>query len=50
MTRNEKLELLYTLKISCEEGIDGRWDCSTAEGKEGFEAMIVLIDALIGDT
>jgi len=32
-------ELLDVLRHSCEEGLDGTWDCSTAEGKEGFNNM-----------
>lgn len=29
---------------SCEEGRDGDWDCSTNEGKEGFNDMIYLLE------
>ena len=32
-------ELLNVLRYSCEEGLDGTWDCSTAEGKEAFNTM-----------
>ena len=28
---------------SCEQGRDGDWDCSTSEGKEGFDDMITLL-------
>lgn len=31
---------------SCEEGRDGDWDCSTSEGKEGFDDMIVILNDL----
>ena len=40
-TINENLNVVIK---SCEEGIDGTWDCSTDEGKEGFEAMIELLE------
>ncbi len=29
-------DLLTILKMSCEEGLSGDWDCSTEEGKESF--------------
>jgi hypothetical protein len=35
--------MITTLDIviaSCEEGKSGEWDCSTDEGKEGFDAMV----------
>lgn len=39
----EKMErvkqLLLNLRDSCLEGLDGTWDCSTDEGREGFESM-----------
>jgi hypothetical protein len=35
---------IKTLIASCEEGYDGRWDCSSDEGKEGFLAMITLLE------
>lgn len=31
---------------SCEEGRDGIWDCSTNEGKEGFNDMISILNDL----
>lgn len=40
---NNSRSLLKTVITSCEEGKDGRWDCSTDEGKEGFDAMIELL-------
>jgi len=41
LTKKQKQlkELLDTLRSSCEEGLDGTWDCSTDEGREGFNAM-----------
>lgn len=40
MKNKKKLkELLETLRNSCEEGLDGTWDCSTAEGREAFTYM-----------
>ena len=30
---------LITLMNSCAEGYTGEWDCSTQEGREGFQAM-----------
>jgi hypothetical protein len=32
-------KLLVGLRNSCLEGLDGTWDCSTDEGREGFEPM-----------
>lgn len=32
-------EHLQALRDSCYQGFDGSWDCSTDEGKEGFNAM-----------
>ena len=40
--------LLSTLKKSCQEGRSGDWDCSTEEGKEGFDAMIKDIEDIGG--
>ena len=39
-------DLLTILKMSCEEGLDGTWDCSTEEGKESFADMISLIEVI----
>lgn len=33
--------LLTAVRNSCEEGLDGSWDCTTNEGRESFEAMSV---------
>lgn len=42
MNKEEKKEILQSLRHSCEEGMDGTWDCSA----DGFEAMIAEIDQL----
>ena len=34
---------IITLIDSCNEGIDGTWDCSTDEGKGGFKDMISIL-------
>lgn len=39
-------DLLSTLRDSCQEGLDGTWDCSTEEGREGFDSMIILCEEL----
>lgn len=31
---------LESLRNSCHEGLDGVWDCTTDEGREGFSAMV----------
>jgi hypothetical protein len=36
--------LLNVLKMSCNEGLNGTWDCSTEEGRESFEDMIIIIE------
>ena len=35
-------ELLQALRNSCYEGLDGTWDCSTDDGKEGFDDMALI--------
>jgi hypothetical protein len=42
-------DLLNVLKMSCEEGSDGRWDCSTEEGRESFLDMIFIIELIEND-
>jgi hypothetical protein len=37
-------DLLAVLKMSCNEGLNGTWDCSTEEGKESFGDMITIIE------
>jgi hypothetical protein len=39
-------DLLTILKMSCEEGLSGDWDCSTEEGKESFGDMISIIEMI----
>ena len=38
---------LSSVRKSCEEGYDGDWNCSTDEGKEGFNDMIELLDRAV---
>ena len=38
--------LLNVLKMSCQEGLDGSWDCTTEEGKESFGDMITIIEII----
>jgi hypothetical protein len=37
-------ENIDTIIKSCEQGRDGDWDCTTDEGKEGFDDMIELLE------
>lgn len=39
-------DLLNVLKMSCEEGQSGDWDCSTEEGRESFGDMISIIELI----
>jgi hypothetical protein len=39
-------DLLTILKMSCQEGLDGDWDCSTQEGRESFGDMISVIELI----
>ena len=41
--KKEAISLLKTVIQSCEEGQSGEWDCTTDEGKMGFEAMADLV-------
>ncbi len=46
--KDEVLVLLNGIKTDAEMALDGRWDCTTMEGREtGFEAQIYLIDKLL---
>jgi hypothetical protein len=38
------IHLLKLLEEDCNMGMSGEWDCSTDEGKKGFESMIDSID------
>jgi hypothetical protein len=42
-------DLLTILKMSCQEGLDGDWDCSTEEGRESFGDMISVIELIEND-
>jgi hypothetical protein len=37
-------QAVTNLRMSCKEGLVGTWDCSTEEGREGFDAMIDACD------
>lgn len=39
-------DLLTILKMSCEEGLSGEWDCSSEEGKESFGDMVTIIEMI----
>jgi hypothetical protein len=45
---DEATDLINTVRTSCEEGYNETWDCSTEEGREGFNAMITLLDKAVG--
>jgi len=38
--------LLNVLKMCCEDGKNGDWDCSSEEGKESFGDMIVVLEII----
>lgn len=40
-------EYIETVILSCEEAMDGTWDCTTPEGIESFEPMIDLLNECI---
>ena len=39
-------DLLNVLKMCCEEGKNGDWDCTTEEGRESFGDMITIIEII----
>jgi hypothetical protein len=39
-------DLLNVLKMSCNEGLNGDWDCTTSEGRESFDDMITIIEMI----
>jgi hypothetical protein len=41
---DEVTSALKTLRADAEMALSGEWDCTTEEGKQGFEAQIELID------
>ena len=46
--KDEVIHLLHSIKTDAEMALDGRWDCTTMEGREtGFEAQIFLIDRIL---
>ncbi len=44
--KEEQIRLINILIESCNQGISGEWDCTTDEGKQGFESMITLLEKL----
>lgn len=42
--KEEALHNIDTLLLSCEEGREGTWDCSTTEGREAFDDMTTLLE------
>ena len=46
MTKERANELLESVIKSCEEGKDGTWDCTTDEGKEGFDDMASCLEMI----
>ncbi len=44
--KNKALSLLNSLEEDCNMAISGDWDCSSDEGKEGFESMINNIEII----
>ena len=42
-------DLLTILKMSCQEGLDGDWDCTSEEGRESFGDMISVIELIEND-
>ena len=49
MSTKDRLDTLRRLRSSCLEGHDGRWDCTTYEGRESFLPMVDELDQLIHD-
>ena len=47
MITPKQLHSLELVRNSCQEGMDGTWDCSTDEGRESFQPMIDDLDAVI---
>jgi hypothetical protein len=39
-------DLLNVLKMCCQEGLDGDWDCTSEEGRESFGDMISVIELI----
>jgi len=47
-TKAEALKTLETIIESCQEGKSGEWDCSTDEGKGGFDDMALALIEVAG--
>lgn len=45
-TNEDARKDFIALRDSCSEGLSGEWDCSTEEGRQGFDAMLELLDRL----
>lgn len=45
--KKETIENIRCVIQSCQEAIDGDWDCSTDEGRKGFGSMIDLLELAI---
>lgn len=45
----DNIELLNIVIESCKQGLDGTWDCSTNEGKEGFQSMIDVLQEVVNN-
>ena len=41
------LSTLHILRVDAETGLNGEWDCTTDEGKEGFQCQIDLINKVL---
>lgn len=42
--KKEVIKDLNSVIVSCQEAINGTWDTESDEGKEGFDAMIYLLE------
>jgi len=43
-TKKECLNYINIVIKSCKEDKTGDWDCSTEEGKEGFDCMVEVLE------
>jgi hypothetical protein len=41
------IDVLETLRTDAEMALDGSWDHTTTEGREGFESQIILIETIL---
>lgn len=44
---NNSISLINTVIKSCKEGKEGTWDCSTDDGKNGFDDMAELLGNVV---